>query len=175
MSIDLLCGPMFSGKTSGMYSKVERHHIANRRCLIVKFLGDNRWDCEGLRTHRGDTRTDIDIVAAMMLSEVDVEKYDVVGIDEVQFFPDAVEVACEWADNGKIIICAGLDSDVKRRPFPITTHLVSKCDTVVKLLAVCNCSADALFTKLLEGEATDEINIGGKEKYTACCRRCYLI
>jgi len=112
-----------------------------------------------------------------------IENYDVIGIDEGQFFPDLVQF-CEHAANvlGKIVIVSGLDATCVRTPFGQLCELIAMAEKVDKLAAVCKlCGNDAHFTKRVV-ENTEEIAdnsdfneslIGGAESYISTCRACY--
>ena len=99
--------------------------------------------------------------------------YDVIGIDEGQFFPDVVDWCEEMANRGKIVLVAALDGTFQRRPFQDILSLVPLAEEVTKLQAVCMaCFKDAAFSKRISEEAGLEV-IGGADKYMAVCRQCY--
>lgn len=99
--------------------------------------------------------------------------YEVIGIDEGQFFPDLVEMTEQWASAGKVVICAALDGDFLRRPFGRVLELVPLAESVTKLSAICQvCFGPASFSKRLGAETALEV-IGGADKYIATCRRCH--
>ena len=103
------------------------------------------------------------------------EEFDVIGIDEGQFFNDVV-VWCEtMANKGKIVLVAALDGTFQRKPFCNILSLVPLSEAVTKLSAVCmSCFQDASFSKriAIEDRETVEV-IGGADKYMAVCRSCY--
>ena len=114
---------------------------------------------------------------AHKLAEVDekINDFDVVAIDEGQFFSDIVEYSQKWADKGKIVIVAALDATFERKPFGSICELIALAENVKKLTAVClNCSGEAPFTHK-HFNNTGEINdIGGLDKYIPVCRSCFL-
>jgi thymidine kinase len=102
-----------------------------------------------------------------------VQAYDVVGIDEGQFFPDLLHFVELWANLGKIVIVAALDGTFQRKPFGNVLSLVPLAESVTKLNSVCMmCYADAPFTRRLTSETEVEV-IGGADKYIAVCRACF--
>lgn len=111
------------------------------------------------------------------MAEVDdkVNDFEVVAIDEGQFFCDIVEYCQKWADRGKIVVVAALDATYERKPFGSICELVSMAENVKKLTAVClNCAGEAMFTHK-HCHNTGEINdIGGLDKYIPVCRSCFL-
>jgi thymidine kinase len=113
-------------------------------------------------------------IDALCLAEVDeiIDNYDVIGVDELQFFDDCVEYTHKWANNGKIIIWSGLDADSECRPFGRIHQMVPICEEIIKLKAVCKlCYNDASFTVRI-GESKEIIDIGGSDKYISVCRKC---
>merc|ERR1719410_1566513 len=142
--------------------------------MIVKYAKDVRYDEHGIATHCGMS---LPAVAATQLSELSVkaEGYDVIGIDEGQFFPDTVAWAEEMANRGKFVVVAALDGTFQRKPFGDILSLIPLAENVTKLNAVCmNCFGDAAFSKritLADGEKVEVI--GGADKYMAVCRDCY--
>ena len=174
-SIQLVLGPMFSGKSSEMSRRIRRHRIAMRRCVVIKYSEDLRYEGseDAVVTHDA---VRLPARPASALAEVDsfvCEGFDVVGIDEGQFFDDVVEFAERWASMGKTVIVAALDGDFRRRPFGRVLELVPLAEDVVKLSAVCTmCSAAAAFTKRITAESAVEV-VGGADMYRAMCRQCH--
>merc|ERR1712223_1685728 len=102
-----------------------------------------------------------------------VDEYDVIGIDEGQFFPDVVEFSEVMANLGKTVIVAALDGTYQRKGFANILELVPLAEHVIKLTAVCMiCFEDGAFTKRMTEDKEVEV-IGGSDKYMATCRRCY--
>jgi thymidine kinase len=122
--IELILGPMFSGKSSEMMRKVRRYQHARKSCLVVNFLRDNRYSFEDVAsTHDkyaiGYPRITIKATKAATLRELLPKAllHDVIAVDEGQFFPDVVEVSEELANAGKVVIIAALDGTFQRKPF----------------------------------------------------------
>lgn len=174
--IELVLGPMYSGKTSELLRRVRRHGHAKRKCVVIKFAGDQRYaDSDTVATH---DRTFMAGVAAStlmpLLADARVQEALVVAIDEGQFFPDVVEFSEACAASGKVVIVAALDGCFRRRPFGRVLELVPLADSVVKLTAVCHsCAGEAAFTK--RTVASQELQlIGGAEAYVPVCRVCFM-
>lgn len=170
--IQLILGPMFSGKTTELFRRVKRYTIAEKSCLVVKYHRDTRYSADAASTHDKQT---YEAVSAEKLWDVSysLSDYDVIGIDEGQFFPDLLEF-CEFAANeGKIVIVAALDGTFQRKAFGPVLDLVPLAESVTKLTAVCMvCFQDAHFTKRIGSETEIEV-IGGADKYIAVCRKCF--
>lgn len=171
-NIQLILGPMFSGKTTELIRRMQRFQLANHPCLVVKYSKDDRYDKNGVSTH--DRRV-ISATSADELSHIRkiAYNYAIIGIDEGQFFPDVVEFCEDMANSGKTVIVAALDGTFQRQPFGNILNLVPLAESVVKLKAVCMmCYKDAAFTRRLGSETAVEL-VGGMDKYMAVCRSCY--
>ncbi|XP_071797765.1 thymidine kinase, cytosolic-like [Asterias amurensis] len=170
--IQVIFGPMFSGKTTELIRRIKRYEIANYSCLLIKYAKDDRYDKDGVATH--DRQVTKAVATEMLYSLADMtEKHDVIGIDEGQFFPDCVEFAEDMADRGKIVIVAALDGTFQRKGFGSILNLVPLAENVIKLNAVCmHCYQEASYTKRMGIETAVEI-IGGADKYMAVCRECF--
>jgi thymidine kinase len=183
--IQIIMGPMFSGKTTELMRRLKRYQIANQECLVIKYAKDSRYDAEAeLTTH---DMQKIEAVPTLILTDLRnrAANYSVIGIDEGQFFPDIVAFAETMANDGKVVIVAALDGNFRRKFFGNFLHLIPLAESVTKLTAVCvMCNEEASFTKLKkEMESKFETGntnkyveelIGGADKYMAVCRRCYV-
>eukprot|EP01114_Cavostelium_apophysatum_P019207 TRINITY_DN6126_c0_g1_i1.p1 TRINITY_DN6126_c0_g1~~TRINITY_DN6126_c0_g1_i1.p1 ORF type:complete len:191 (-),score=16.06 TRINITY_DN6126_c0_g1_i1:169-741(-) len=171
-SIHLIFGPMFSGKSTELLRRIRRYTVANRKCLVIKYIKDTRISEDEIATDVRQLWTARP--AARLFETQDLsESVEVIGIDEGQFFPDLVLFCEHMANQGKIVIVAALDGTFERKPFGETLQLIPLSETVTKLNAVCMvCSGDAAFSKRLGSEKEVEI-IGGREKYISVCRECY--
>jgi len=172
--IDLIFGPMFSGKSTALQMKVKRLSIAQKKCLVVNYIKDCRYSLdEVVSTHDGQM---LKAFKCENLEEVlNVYKgYDVIAIDEAQFFPEIVEISEKLANDGKIVIIAALDGTFQRKAFGRVHELISIAETVTKLSAVCIlCGEDAAFTQRTVESQQIEL-IGGQEMYRPVCRRCFF-
>ncbi|XP_015906583.1 thymidine kinase, cytosolic [Parasteatoda tepidariorum] len=170
--IQVIFGPMFSGKTTELIRRLRRYQIAKHKCLIVKYANDVRYDAVSIATH---DRQCLSAISATTLTDLEniASNYSVIGIDEGQFFPDTVQFAEKMANNGKVVIVAALDGTFQRKEFGDILLLVPLAESVIKLTAVCMiCFEEASFTKRIGNETELEV-IGGTDKYMAVCRRCY--
>jgi thymidine kinase len=171
--IEVITGGMFSGKSEELIRRVRRAEIARQRTQIFKPAIDTRFDVKRIisRDNRG-----LDAMAVKDSAELRaniVFGVKVVGIDEVQFFDDAiVDVCMEMADAGVRVIAAGLDQDYLRRPFGPVPRLLAVAEYVSKMHAVCvRCGGPAHYTQRVSG-GNSQIEIGDVS-YEARCRVCY--
>jgi len=172
--IQVIYGPMFSGKTTELLRRIRRYRIRNDSCIIIK-TGEPRYEEGDDKVVTHDQYNFLDAVACQELLTVQETacNYDVIGIDEGQFFPDTISFAEEMAARGKVVIIACLDGDYRRQPFGEICSLVCKAERVTKLSSVCSyCKGDAYFTVRTTQETEVKV-IGGSEKYKPVCRGCY--
>jgi thymidine kinase len=172
--IEVVCGPMFSGKSEELIRRLRRSRIARKRVQVFKPAIDDRYSTDEIVSH-GDQRMKSEAVnsAKEILEKLDWRS-QVVGVDESNFFgPDLVEIATRLADAGKQVIVAGLDTDFMGRPFPPMPDLLCLAESITKTLAICvRCGNPAKHTQRLV-ESADLIVVGAAGMYEARCRRCF--
>lgn len=172
--IEVICGPMFSGKSEELIRRVRRAIIARKRVQVFKPVIDDRYSPDEIVSH-SDNRLKSEVVddARDILTKLDW-RTEVVGIDEANFMgPDLVEIANRLADAGKQVIVAGLDTDYMGRPFRPIPDLLCLAESITKTLAICQrCGNPAKHTQRLV-ESDDLIVVGATGLYEARCRRCF--
>jgi thymidine kinase len=172
--IEVICGPMFSGKSEELIRRLRRAMIARKRVEVFKPTIDNRYSDDEIVSH-GDLRLHSQVVAGAgeIVDRIDW-RAEVVGIDEANFMgPQLVEVAQRLADSGKQVIVAGLDTDYLGRPFAPIPDLLALSESITKTLAICvRCGNPAKHTQRLRG-SDDLIVVGAADMYEARCRRCF--
>jgi thymidine kinase len=172
--IEIVCGPMFSGKSEELIRRLRRARIARKRVQVFKPAIDDRYSADEIVSH-GDQRMKSEPVngAQEILQKLDW-RTQVVGIDESNFFgPELVDIASQLADSGKQVLIAGLDTDYLGRPFPPMPDLLCLAESITKTLAICmRCGNPAKHTQRLV-ESNDLIVVGASGMYEARCRRCF--
>ncbi|WP_456368008.1 thymidine kinase [Thermococcus sp.] len=185
--LEVITGPMFAGKTTELIKRIERQIFAKRKAALFKPAIDNRYSEREIVAHNG-LRYEAFVVPATVegvekIREITLEgNYEVVGIDEVQFFPmDIVGVLNELADRGIYVIASGLNLDFKADPFPVTRELLVRADNIIYLTAVCTiCGRPATRSqRLIDGKPAPRdspvILVGGRESYEARCREHHVV
>lgn len=172
--IEVVCGPMFSGKSEELIRRLRRAMIARRRIQVFKPEMDDRYSKEEIVSH-SDQRLGSTTVANAedILKKLDW-RTQVIGVDEANFIgPGLVEVCNQLADSGKRVIVAGLDTDYMGRPFPPIPDLLAMAESITKTLAICmRCGNPAKQTQRLFDSA-DLIVVGAAGLYEARCRACF--
>jgi len=177
--LEVICGPMFSGKSEEMIRRLRRAEIAGQRVVIFKPWVDDRFDATDVVSHAGVRMRAIAISSVPEIVERSAG-CDVIGIDEVQFFePTVVRAALDLADRGSRVVAAGLDQDFRRLPFGPMPELLTHAEFVDKLQAVCHrCGGPATTTqRLVDGRPApysgETVVVGAAEQYEARCRDCH--
>ena len=172
--IEVVCGPMFSGKSEELIRRLRRAEIARQRVQIFKPGIDNRYSSDHIVSH-----SDLKIRSLAVRDSADIEaqldlRTEVIGIDEAQFLGmELVDFVVRLADMGKRIIIAGLDTDYLGRPFHPIPELLAVADEITKTLAICmQCGNPAKHTQRLVA-SEDLIVVGTSGMYEARCRRCF--
>ena len=172
--IEVIVGPMFSGKSEELIRRLRRAEIARQRVQIFKPVIDQRYTVNGIVSHSGlEISSDLVKDASEILTKVE-PRTEVIGIDEAQFLGEAlVEVCTKLADMGKRVMVSGLDTDFMGRPFEPMPRLLAVAEEITKLLAICvRCGNPAVNTQRLVA-SEDLIVVGAAGMYEARCRRCF--
>lgn len=181
----VICGPMFSGKTSELLKRLERLDYANKKYVLFKPKFDDRYSEDEVVSHSKKSKKSVKVNNAQdILDYLDGNK-DIlyVAIDETQFFkksdkPSLVDVVLKLKGRGIDIMVNGLDLDSEGKPFSIMPDLMAISDEVIKLKAVCmfpGCGSDAGMSykknKVINKESGNVVELGESESYEA---RCYF-
>lgn len=178
--LEIIIGPMFSGKSTELITRVERYkYTANfSKILLINHSSDNRQNSisgkingESVQTHSGKTMDAIKTDKLMKVFEIALE-HDVIGIDEAQFFDDLLAFFKSIEHYNKVIIVAGLDGDIKRNPMGQILNLIPYANKVEKITAIDTDGSDAIFTQRRQ-KSNKIIDIGGCETYVAVSRKNY--
>ena len=181
--IHMIVGPMFSGKSTELFKLIRQFMVAQKRVCVVKHAKDTRWTLRPeLGTH-DSKKQHADIIASSMSEVVPyvlAGAYEVVCVDEGQFFEDIADKADYLANCGVIVVVAGLVGNFLNHPtsraFQNMVDLFPRAETVTKLMAVCSScqyNGAAFYVKILPGlgNGTTDL-IGGADKYKSVCRPC---
>lgn len=173
--IEVIAGSMFSGKSEELIRRLNRARIARQKVQVFKPVIDARYSVEEIASHSGQKHVSFPVAdTAQMLALIEADT-EVVGIDEGQFFDDAIVKAVnELAAGGKRVIIAGLDQDYTGTPFEPMPRLLAIAEFITKIHAICvKCGSTANFTqRTVESDAL--VEVGAADKYEARCRRCFV-
>jgi len=172
--IEVIAGPMFSGKSEELIRLLKRAVIARQRVQVFKPKLDNRYS-EGDVVSHSQMRVPCELVERSdeIIPRLD-PRTEVVGIDEAQFFDDGLPAVCAHLANlGKRVLAAGLDMDYQGVPFGPMPTLLAVAEEVHKIHAICtSCGSPAAYTQRLV-ESDELVVVGATGAYEARCRRCH--
>ncbi len=186
--LEVVCGPMFSGKSEELIRRLKRVQISGKKFLLFKPAIDNRYDATHVVSH--DQRKLEAVITGLDAKAIkDIEHAteqdgpEVIAFDEGNFYDhylfDAVQ---KWVAQGKRVIVAGLDTDFRGQPFGPMANLMAIADFVDKLKAICmKCKSDygTMTQRLVNGQpakfSDPVIVVGGFDSYEVRCRNCHEI
>jgi len=172
--LEVITGPMFSGKSEELIRRLKRARIARQRVVCFKPDIDLRYHRTAISSHSEQTHEACTVANVERLREALsplLEEVDVVGIDEAQFFDNAIiPLTVELIHLGKRVVMAGLDTTFNAEPFGPIPALMAIADEVTKLSAVCMvCGQPAIHTQRL-GQSQELVVVGAAGLYEARCR-----
>lgn len=180
--IEVICGPMFAGKSEELIRRTKRMEYAHQKFICFKPEIDNRYSENEIVSHSQRKTKSINIKTSK-----DIEKYltnDVktVLIDEVQFLDEGIVEECiSLANRGYRVVCAGLDMDFRGVPFNNMALLLSVAEYITKLTAICvKCGGPATRTqRIVNGIPANYedpiIIVGASQTYEPRCRHCHKV
>lgn len=179
--IELILGPMFSGKSSELINRINRFKSVlkgrptfeeGEAILIIKHVIDDRFSVDSVETHEG---RNIKAIPARILMDNELikdksEKASIIAIDEGQFFEDIAEFSDLQASRGKVVIISALNGTFKRKPFANVSRLIPLADHIDYKSSYCVvCMEPAPFSKR-KIESKEEVLVGSSDLYDARCR-----
>ena len=173
--IEVVVGPMYSGKTEELIRRLRRAQIARQRVEIFKPSIDIRYGADHIVSH-----SELRIPSRLVPTAIDIlahaDEAEVIGIDEGQFLgPELPRVVNTLADQGKRVIVAGLDQDYRGLPFEPMPQLLAIAEYITKTLAICMvCGEPAGRTQKNRAEG-GRVVVGGAGLYEARCRQCHTV
>ena len=172
--IEVICGPMFSGKTEELIRRLVRAQIAKQKVAIFKPSADNRYEENYLVSHNQRKIKSIQVQNTDMILDY-CDKANVFGIDEAQFFDVAIVDVCRsLANAGKRVVVAGLEKDYLANSFGPMPQLMVEAEYITKVNAICmHCGDPANFSHRISSEEK-QVVVGELNKYEALCRSCYI-
>lgn len=169
--VEVVCGPMFSGKTEELIRRMKRAEIARQRYQVFKPVIDDRYGKEFVASHNSNRMDAVPVGHSQQILELLEDTTRIVGIDEAQFFDQGlVEVVERLANRGIRVVCAGLDMDYQGRSFGPMGELMAIAEDVKKLPAICVvCGAPATRSQRVSA-SSEQVLVGAHDSYEARCR-----
>ena len=171
--LEVVCGPMFSGKTEELIRRLKRAQFARQKVEIFKPAVDVRYDDEKVISHDANEIRSTPVPAAANIPIL-ADGCDVVGIDEAQFFDDEIVSICnDLANKGIRVIVAGLDMDFKGNPFGPMPNLMATAEYVTKVHAVCTKTGNLEQYSFRKAKSDDLVLLGEVDEYEPLSRAAY--
>jgi len=175
--LEVITGPMFSGKSEELIRRLKRARIARQRVACFKPDIDLRYHRTAIASHSAQTHEAVTVANTSHLRTAlypQLPEVEVIGLDEAQFFDDGVvQFALELVHMGKRVVMAGLDTTFTGDPFGPIPALMAVSDEVTKLSAVCMvCGAPAIHTQRIS-KSRELVVVGAAGVYEARCRVCF--
>lgn len=172
--IEIICGPMFSGKTEELIRRLKRTQYAGQHLQIFKPLIDDRYEEDSIVSHDESELPSTGVESVSDIRDHLDPSVEVVAIDEIQFFDaDVVDLCADLANEGCRVVVAGLDQDYQGEPFEPMPTLLAVAEYVTKLSAICvRCGNPANHSYRL-AEDPQQVLVGSNDEYEARCRRCF--
>ncbi len=176
MSVEVVIGPMFSGKSTYALSYIRRQKAIGKQVVVLKPSIDDRYsDQHVLVTHNQEQTACMVWPTAETLDPTiqEIRAADCIVLEEAQFFR-GLETFVMYALRSykKDILVVGLDGDAHQQPFGDVIKCIPWATTVTKLCALCQRCKDgtlAPFTRKIDTQNCEQVDVGGSEKYEAVC------
>ena len=173
--IEVICGSMFSGKTEELIRRINKVEKTNLKYMVFKPEIDTRNKKNSIKSHNN-----IEIPAQSVKNVIDIlnykNKFDVIAIDEAQFFSnDIVRVCNELADSGIRVIVAGLDMDYSGKPFGPMPYLMAIAEEVIKLHAICSDTGNPALYSYRKLKNKNVVMLGKKDEYEPLSREAFIL
>ena len=168
--IEIICGSMFSGKTEELIRRLNRAKYAKQKIKVFKPIIDSRFKKDFVFSH---DKNQIESKSVSKSSDIKIKAkgYDVIGIDEAQFFDNGIVKICnDLANEGIRVIVAGLDMDYKGNPFGPMPYLMAIAEYVTKLHAICAKSGNLANHSYRISNDKSLVHLGQKESYMPLSR-----
>lgn len=168
--IEIICGSMFSGKTEELIRRLNRAKYAKQKIKVFKPIIDSRFKKDFVFSH---DKNQIESKSVSKSSDIKIKAkgYDVIGIDEAQFFDNGIVKICnDLANEGIRVIVAGLDMDYKGNPFGPMPNLMAIAEYVTKLHAICAKSGNLANHSYRISNDKSLVHLGQKESYMPLSR-----
>jgi thymidine kinase len=172
--VEVICGPMFSGKTEELIRRLRRALYARQTVRVFKPKIDTRYAEVEIVSH-SHQRLEAEPIEDPREILTQQKNVEVIGIDEAQFFDThLLEVTEALAKQGKRVIVAGLDQDYRGAPFGSVPALLASAEFVTKTLAICVVCGNPAGRSQRLVQAQSQVLLGAHENYEARCRRCHV-
>lgn len=171
--IEVISGPMFSGKTEELIRRIKRAQIARENVALFKPTIDKRYSDDAIVSHDQNGIPSITVQKPIEIYEK-LGNGRVIGIDEAQFFDEGIVQVVEQLalDNHRVIV-SGLDMDYQGQPFQPIPQLLGIAEFITKVHAICVQCRNLATHSYRKSDEGDQILVGEQDLYEPRCRKCF--
>lgn len=171
--VEVICGSMFSGKTEELIRRLRRSQIAGQNVEIFKPQVDTRYNEIDVVSHDKKAIPSMPVKHSRDIL-LNIHEFDVVGVDEAQFFDEDLPDVCDvLANQGIRVIVAGLDMDFSGKPFGPMPQLMARAEFVTKVHAICMVCGDLAVYSHRKQNSEEIVLLGEADEYQPLCRVCF--
>lgn len=178
MSLDIVLGPMWAGKSSYILGKIRRYRAIGWNVLVITNSLDDRYGHHVISNHDNEYLPAVSCKELLPMFEDDrYNSAQLIILEESQFFPDLFDFTVKAVDKDqKHVVCVGLDGDSERRPFGSILQLIPYCDHVEKITSLCVecCNGTPALFSYRKNPSTEQIQVGAEASYSPLCRKHFL-
>jgi len=181
-SLTIVFGPMGSGKSTRALEQASQYSHLKMNTLYVNHSNDLQRSDKQCYTHSTmcvNTLANLTFVHWNTLDVTEMSKYEVVIIDECQFFPD-LHCVLDLVSNGIIVQLYGLVATYEMKKFGSMIDLIPMADHVEHIKSKCTVcfamrdprvmiNSNAAFTKRITADKEDVV-VGDLTLYEPRCR-----
>ena len=169
--LEVICGPMFAGKTTELMNRIAQAHSMGARVLVVKPTRDTRYGHSEIVTHTGQR---VPAIAVDRVAEIIEYSHEFIAIDEIHFFAsEAVAPIQKLISRGTSVVVAGCDIDHFGDVFAPFDALIPMASKVTRMAGICaRCGAASTHSERIS-TVTDRIIVGGIGDFHATCAACF--
>lgn len=172
--IEVICGSMFSGKTEELIRRLKRAELAQQKVAVFKPSMDQRYAQNNVVSHDSNEFEALAVNNARELL-TRAQGYEVIGLDEAQFFDSEIVAVCNTlANEGMRVIIAGLDMDFKGVPFGPMPQLMATAEYVTKVHAICSQTGRLAQYSYRLDPNDDLVLLGETQEYQALSRAAFV-
>ena len=170
--LEIVIGPMFSGKSTHALSYVRRMRSIGKDVIIIKPTIDDRYSSDPvLVTHNNEKYPCLVWDIKERLNNYDDMTHDCYVIEEAHFFEGLYRLCYKLLFKGKDVLVVGLDGCSSQFKFGEILNVIPLANSVTKLNALCfRCKDGTLapYSRRLTN-TTSQVEVGGADKYIAVC------
>ena len=178
MSITLILGPMFGGKTTELFLILKRHVMVGKEITLICHESDKKRNNGKRYIGRSHDGTQMIAISESSLKEDPITLnpgVQVIGIDEGQFFGGLLDFCLRWRAKGVHIYVSALNAKADNTSWPEVDRLYPRVDDIIFKQAICiTCGTESASRSknIVDMKGSNGVMVGGDESYVSICSIC---